>query len=61
MIYFLYRALTKCEGNYSTYGRSIGTVVSATKKLKQYLLGNHIILRSDYKSLICVFGGKKRL
>lgn len=60
-IAFISRALSKSERNYSTLEKEALAIIFSVTKLKQYLLGNHFVLRTDHKPLITIFGENKGL
>lgn len=60
-IAFVSRALTKSEKNYSTLEKEALAIVFSVTKLRQYLLGNKLILRTDHRPLLAIFGSDKGL
>lgn len=60
-IAFVSRALTKSESNYSTLEKEALAIVFCVTKLKQYLMGNKFILRTDHRPLLGIFGENKGL
>ncbi|XP_055910799.1 uncharacterized protein K02A2.6-like [Eupeodes corollae] len=60
-IAFVSRALTKSESNYSTLEKEALAIIFCVSKLKQYLLGNKFVLRTDHKPLLSIFGEHKGL
>lgn len=60
-ISFVSRALTKSEKNYSTLEKEALAIVFCVTKLKQYLIGNRFILKTDHRPLLTIFGSNKGL
>lgn len=60
-IAFISRALTKTEKNYSTLEKEALAIIFSLTKLKQYLIGNKFIIRTDHKPLITILGEHKSL
>lgn len=60
-IAFVSRALSKSERNYSTLEKEALAIIYCVTKLRQYLLGNQFILRTDHKPLTAIFGENKGL
>lgn len=60
-IAFVSRALTASEKNYRTLEKEALAIVFCVTKLKQYLLGNKFILRTDHRPLLTIFGYNKGL
>lgn len=60
-IAFVSRALSKSEKNYSTLEKEALAIVFCVTKLKQYLLGNTFVLRTDHRPLLAIFGANKGL
>lgn len=58
---FVSRALSRAERNYSTIEKEALAVIFSVTKLKQYLLGNSLVLQTDHKPLITIFGEHKGL
>lgn len=60
-IAFVSRALSKCEKKYSTLEKEALSIVFCVTKLRQYLLGNKFILKTDHRPLLTIFGSNKGL
>lgn len=60
-IAFVSRALNNTEKNYSTLEKEALAIIFGVTKLKQYLLGNKFMLRTDHKPLLTIFGENKGL
>lgn len=60
-IAFVSRALSKCEKNYSTLEKEALSIVFCVTKLRQYLLGNTFLLKTDHRPLLTIFGTNKGL
>lgn len=58
-IAFISRSLSKTEQNYSTFEKEALAIVFSVTKLRQYLLGNKFILKTDHKALVSIFGQNK--
>lgn len=58
---FVSRALTISEKNYITLEKEALAIIFCVTKLKQYLLGNQFILRTDHKPLTTLLGENKAL
>ncbi|XP_055307289.1 uncharacterized protein K02A2.6-like [Sitodiplosis mosellana] len=56
---FVSRALNNAEKNYSTFEKEALAIIFSVTKLRQYLLGNKFILRTDHKPLVTIFGENK--
>eukprot|EP00117_Sycon_ciliatum_P011888 scpid44158/ scgid13167/ Uncharacterized protein K02A2.6 len=55
-IYFVSRALTAAEKNYSQIDREGLAIVFSIKRLHQFLYGRHFVLRTDHKPLLRILG-----
>ncbi|KAI8117110.1 Retrovirus-related Pol polyprotein from transposon 412, partial [Lucilia cuprina] len=60
-ISYVSRALTKSEKNYSTLEKEALAFIFCVTKLRQYLLGNKLVLKTDHKPLTTLFGENKGL
>ncbi|UYV71889.1 K02A2.6-like, partial [Cordylochernes scorpioides] len=60
-ITFVSRTLSSAEAKYSQTEKEALAIVFATSKLRQYLFGRKIVLKSDHKALTTVFGNKRLL
>ena len=55
VIAYASRALRRYEENYATHDLELAAVVHALKIWRHYLLGNHVHIYSDHKSLKYIF------
>ena len=55
-VLFASRTLNNAERNYSQVEREALSVVYACERFRQFLLGNHFIIKNDHKPLLKLLG-----
>lgn len=52
VVTFASRSLTSCERNYSTIELECLSIIFALKKFRSFILGQHITIKTDHRSLM---------